>query len=40
MSSLREFVASLDLPADAKKRLAELTPATYVGLAEALAREI
>ena len=39
-AALREFVASLDLPADAKKRLAELTPATYVGLAEALAREI
>ncbi|MCX7043525.1 MAG: adenylosuccinate lyase [Gammaproteobacteria bacterium] len=39
-AALREFVASLDLPADAKARLAALTPATYVGLAEALAREI
>ena len=39
-AALREFVASLDLPADAKERLAKLTPATYVGLAEALAREI
>ncbi len=39
-TALREFVASLDLPADAKERLAKLTPATYVGLAEALAREI
>jgi adenylosuccinate lyase len=39
-AALREFVASLDLPADAKERLARLTPATYVGLAEALAREI
>ncbi len=39
-AALREFVALLDLPADAKKRLTELTPATYVGLAEALAREI
>ena len=39
-AALREFVASLDLPADAKERLAKLTPATYVGLAEALARDI
>ncbi|OGT57060.1 MAG: adenylosuccinate lyase [Gammaproteobacteria bacterium RIFCSPHIGHO2_12_FULL_63_22] len=39
-AALREFVASLDLPADAKARLAALTPATYVGLADALAREI
>ena len=39
-AALREFVASLDLPADAKARLAALTPATYVGLAEDLAREI
>ena len=39
-AALREFVASLDLPADAKARLAKLTPGTYVGLAEALAREI
>ena len=39
-AALREFVASLDLPADAKARLAALTPGTYVGLAEALAREI
>ena len=39
-NALREFVATLDLPADAKQSLAELTPASYVGLAEALAREI
>ena len=39
-AALREFVASLDLPADAKARLGKLTPGTYVGLAEALAREI
>ena len=39
-AALREFVATLDLPADAKKRLAELTPASYTGLAESLAREI
>ncbi len=33
---LREFVAGLDLPAEAKERLSALTPATYVGLAEEL----
>ena len=39
-ASMREFIASLDLPADAKQRLLEMTPATYTGLAERLAREI
>ena len=34
------FIASLDLPADARARLAALTPAGYTGLAERLAREI
>ena len=38
--SMRTFIASLDLPADARKRLEAMTPATYVGLAERLAREI
>ena len=38
--ALAEFVESLDLPAAAKQRLRELTPATYVGLAETLARNI
>ena len=38
--SLREFIESLDLPEDAKRRLLELTPATYTGLASMLAREI
>ncbi|HEY8590993.1 MAG TPA: adenylosuccinate lyase [Naasia sp.] len=33
---LREFVDGLDLPADAKKRLAALTPAAYIGLAAEL----
>jgi adenylosuccinate lyase len=37
---MREFVDTLDLPADAKARLAALTPASYIGLAERLAREI
>jgi len=38
--ALREFIESLELPADAKQRLRELTPATYIGLAESLARNI
>jgi adenylosuccinate lyase len=38
--SLRAFVATLDLPADARQRLLEMTPGTYVGLAERLARDI
>jgi adenylosuccinate lyase len=38
--SMRTFIASLDLPADARARLETLTPATYVGLAERLARGI
>jgi len=38
--SMRAFIDGLDLPADAKKALAELTPATYIGLAETLARAI
>jgi adenylosuccinate lyase len=38
--SLRMFVAGLALPEDAKARLLALTPATYVGLAEPLAKRI
>jgi adenylosuccinate lyase len=37
-NELREFVATLGLPADARERLANLTPSAYTGLAEALAR--
>jgi adenylosuccinate lyase len=37
--SMRAFVASLDLPADARERLLALAPSTYTGLAERLARE-
>ena len=37
---LQEFVATLDIPADEKRRLLELTPADYVGLASQLARDI
>ena len=36
---LHAFVRSLPIPQDAKSRLLELTPATYVGLAPRLARE-
>ena len=38
--SMRAFIESLDLPADDRQRLLALTPATYTGLAERLAREI
>ena len=38
--ALREFVAGLDLPADVKKRLSEMTPRTYIGLAESLAKQV
>ena len=36
--AMREFIASLGLPAEEKARLMALTPATYVGLAAQLAR--
>ena len=38
--SMREFIAGLELPADAKQHLLELTPAGYIGLAKRLAKEI
>ncbi|MHA6203268.1 adenylosuccinate lyase [Dyella soli] len=38
--SMRSFITGLDLPADAKQRLLDLTPGGYIGLAEPLAREI
>lgn len=34
--TIRDFVEGLDIPEDAKKRLLELTPATYIGLAAEL----
>jgi adenylosuccinate lyase len=37
---LREFIGTLDIPEDEKKRLLELTPGTYTGLAEELAGKI
>ena len=39
-ASMREFIATLDLPADAKARLSALTPAGYIGLADKLAQDI
>jgi len=38
--SMRAFIEGLELPGEAKQRLLALTPATYTGLAEALARGI
>ena len=37
---LLEFIGTLDIPEDEKKRLLELTPETYTGLAEQQARDI
>ena len=39
-ASMREFIAGLDLPADAKQRLLDMTPGSYIGLADRLARDI
>ncbi len=38
--SMRAFIDTLDIPADAKHRLRVLTPASYTGLAVSLARSI
>lgn len=38
--SMRGFIERLDLPADDRQRLIEMTPGTYTGLAEQLARDI
>ncbi|MBW8312840.1 MAG: adenylosuccinate lyase [Rhizobium sp.] len=38
--SMRAFIEGLDVPADAKARLLALTPASYVGHAAALARDV
>ncbi|NLG75320.1 MAG: adenylosuccinate lyase [Xanthomonadaceae bacterium] len=37
---LRAFISKLDLPADAKRTLLELSPATYIGEAARLAKEV
>ena len=38
--SMRAFIATLDLPEDAKQRLLQMTPATYTGLAGQLASDV
>jgi adenylosuccinate lyase len=40
LEAMVRFIEGLDLPAEARQRLAELTPATYTGLAARLARRI
>ncbi len=39
-ASMRGFIESLELPADAKQRLLAMTPGAYTGLAESLARAV
>ena len=39
-ASLREFIGGLAIPEDAKQALLKLTPATYTGVAEQLARNV
>jgi adenylosuccinate lyase len=39
-ATLRAFVATLPIPEDAKVELAALTPASYIGAAERLAKSI
>jgi len=39
-AALAEFIDGLDVPEDARRRLTELTPASYIGLAAVLARKI
>ena len=38
--SLREFITALAIPAEARDALLKLTPATYTGNAEQLARQV
>jgi adenylosuccinate lyase len=38
--ALQEFVQSLDIPAAAKQRLLAMTPQSYTGLAEQLAKRV
>jgi adenylosuccinate lyase len=37
---MQDFIRSLEIPDDAKKRLLQLTPSTYTGLAESLAKKL
>ncbi|MXF78706.1 adenylosuccinate lyase, partial [Escherichia coli] len=38
--ALREFIGTLAIPEDARKLLLDMTPASYIGKAEELARRI
>jgi adenylosuccinate lyase len=38
--ALRDFIQGLAIPDDAKKRLLDMTPASYIGLAAKLARDV
>jgi adenylosuccinate lyase len=40
VAEMRGLLAGLGLPDDARRRLEQLTPQGYTGLAEALAREL
>ena len=37
---MQDFIQSLEIPDDAKKQLLQLTPSTYTGLAESLAKKL
>ena len=39
-ATIREFVQTLEIPEDAKQRLLEMTPGSYTGVAEKLARDL
>ena len=39
-AGMRSFVATLEIPEDAKQRLMDLTPGSYIGAAAQLARAI
>ena len=39
-TSMREFIQGLDLPEDEKQRLLAMTPGSYTGLAERMARDV
>jgi adenylosuccinate lyase len=38
--AMREFITGLELPAEAKQRLLGMTPGSYIGIAERLAKDI
>ena len=37
---LQQFIGTLDIPAEERQRLLDLTPATYIGLAADLAKDV